>query len=84
MKKTKTCVFKKDWKHYKTCYECGTLRKCKRDDKPKWYERIVEQLVIWWYRWSINRQLRSMFGGFSKRDIKRISAALKKTQKKGE
>jgi hypothetical protein len=80
-KKIKSCVFKRDWKHYKTCYECGTLRKCTRKDKPKWYARIVEQLVVWHDRRCINRELRKKFAGISKKDARRIDDQIKKQSK---
>lgn len=77
-KEQKSCVFKRDWKHYKTCYECGTLRQCERPDKPKWYERILEQILVSWERWRINRKLRTKFSGMSKKNLRRVISAIKK------
>lgn len=79
-KKQQLCVFKRDWKNHKTCYECGTLRTCTRPDKPKWYERILEQILVSWERWRINRKLRINFRGVSKKGIRRVISAIKKAQ----
>ena len=80
-KKIKSCVFKRDWKNYKTCYECSTRKKCTRSDKPKWYERIIEQLVVSYKRYRISRALGNMFGGISRKSFRRVIDAIKKTNK---
>lgn len=80
-KKQQLCVFKRDWKNHKTCYECGTLRSCTRPDKPKWYGRILEHILVSWERWRINRKLRINFRGVRKKDIQRIIRLTKKTIK---
>ena len=80
-KKQQLCVFKHDWKHYKTCYECGTLRKCERSDKPKWYARIIEQVVVWHNRLHINKELHRHFAGMSKKSVRRVINAIKKSNK---
>ena len=83
-KEQKSCVFKRDWKHYKTCYECGILRQCERSDKPKWYERILEHILVSWERWRINRKLRTKFRGMSKKNLRRVISAIKKSNKQKE
>ncbi len=70
-KKIESCVFKRDWKNYKTCYECGTMRKCERADKPGWFGRLTEQIIVGWYRWRINKKLRKMFHGARKKSVQR-------------
>ncbi len=80
-KKQQLCVFKRDWAHHKTCYECGILRRCTHPGKPKWYERILEQILVSWERKRINRKLRTNFQGVSKKDIQRIIRLTKKTTK---
>lgn len=83
-KEQKSCVFKRDWKHYKTCYECGTLHQCERSDKPKWYARIIEQVVVWYNRSRINKELHRHFAGISKKSIRRIYDEIKKSNKQKE
>lgn len=80
-KKQQLCVFKRDWKNHKTCYECGTLRRCTHPGKPKWYGRILEQILVSWERWRINRKLRTNFRGVSKKGIRRIIDITKKATK---
>ena len=79
-KKQQLCVFKRDWAHHKTCYECGKLRTCVHPRKPKWYERILEHILVSWERWRINRKLRTKFRGMSKKNIRRVISAIKKAQ----
>lgn len=65
-----TCVFKRDWRFYKTCHECPDRKKCERSDKPGWFARIVETVVVGWKRWQIRRSMRKMFKNSTRRDIK--------------
>lgn len=80
-KKIDSCVFKRDWRYYKTCNECGIVRQCSRPDKFNWFERIIEQIAVWWYRVRIRRRLGKMFHGVSKRDVKRASYQIKNARK---
>ena len=46
-RKYDSCVFKRDWKHYKTCFEC----KCQCTEyRPDLIGRIYEVIVLGWYR----------------------------------
>lgn len=46
-RKYDSCVFKRDWKHYKTCFEC----KCQCTEyRPNLIGRIQEVIVLGWYR----------------------------------
>lgn len=46
-RKYDSCVFKRDWKHYKTCFEC----KCQCTEyKLNLIGRIQEAIVLGWYR----------------------------------
>ena len=71
-----SCVFKRDWAHYKTCNECPT--RCK--DRYNWYQRIIETVMVWWYRRKIKRELQRTFGGtkLSKRQIRSIKSLMNK------
>ena len=74
------CVCKRDWKSYKTCNECGIRKKCEHKDKLNWFGRLIESVVVGWYRRRINKKLRGMFGRMNKKDVKRFSRILKKDQ----
>ena len=73
-----TCVPKRDWRYYKTCNECGIKNKCTRGDKPGWFGRIVETIVVGWYRRKINKGLRGMFGHLDKKTVRRLRDETKK------
>ena len=75
------CVCKRDWKSYKTCNECGIRKKCERKDKPNWFGRLIESVVVGWYRRRINKKLRGMFGRMSKNDVRQMHDILKKGAK---
>lgn len=79
--KPKSCVFKKDWRYYKTCYECGMLRECKSEYKPNWRWRIIEAVVVWWKRRQIKRHMRRMFQDTSRRQIKNAMYNARKLKK---
>lgn len=84
MEKLKSCVFKKDWRYYKTCYECGMLRECKSEYKPNWRWRIIEAVVVWWKRRQIKRHMRRMFKNTKPsqlKGLKRIAREERKAQK---
>lgn len=72
----KECVFKRDWRFYKTCYECPS--KC-TEYRPKWYARLIEAIVVWWYRKRINRRLKKTFNGIrlDLQTIRRIGKKMK-------
>ena len=74
------CVCKRDWKSYKTCNECGIRKKCEHKDKPNWFGRLIESVVVGWYRRRINRKLKGLFGRMSKNDVKRLSDIMKINQ----
>lgn len=80
-KKIDSCVFKRDWRFYKTCNECQTKNKCNRPDKFNWFERIIEQISVWLYRVRIKIRLSRMFKGVTKRDVKRAHYQIKNAQK---
>ena len=65
-----SCVFKRDWAHYKPCNECPT--KCK--DRYNWYQRIIETVMVWLYRRKIKRELQRTFLGtkLNKQQIRRL------------
>ena len=71
------CVCKRDWKSYKTCNECGLVKTCEHKDKPNWFGRLVESIVVGWYRWRINRKLKGLFGRMSKRDVHKLNDIMK-------
>lgn len=72
----KECVFKRDWRFYKTCYECTS--KC-IEYRPAWYARLIEAVIVWWYRKRIKRRLNKMFKGvkLAKPEIRSINKNMK-------
>lgn len=72
-----SCVRKRDWKSYKTCNECGIRKKCEHQDKPGFFGRLVESVVVGWYRRRINGKLRKMFGRMSKNDVRKMHDIMK-------
>ena len=67
-----SCVAKRDWQHYKTCNECTAKKTCA--EKWSWWQRVIETVVVGWYRWRINRKLKAVFAGtkLNKRDIRNM------------
>lgn len=72
-----TCVCKRDWKSYKTCNECGIMKECEHKDKPNWFGRLVESIVVGWYRRRINGKLRGMFEYVSKKQARKLNDIMK-------
>lgn len=77
-----SCVAKRDWKNYKTCNECTAKKTCA--EKWSWWQRVIETVMVGWYRWRINRKLKDVFGGtkLSKRDIRDIKSKYPKLNSK--
>lgn len=55
-----SCVFKRDWRYYKTCLECGAKKTCVTYRKPIYWQ-LMEAVIVGWKRWRINRKLRRIF-----------------------
>ena len=79
--KVPSCVFKKSWQFYKTCYECGQLRQCDNEHKPNVLMRLIEPIVVGWYRRHIKLKMKRLFAGHSKREIKNSIYLTKQIQK---
>ena len=58
-KKYDSCVFKREWIHYKTCYECPARRTCYH--MPNAFTQIGEAIIVGLYRWRINSKLKRLF-----------------------
>ncbi len=59
-KKYDSCVFKREWIHYKTCFECTAKKTCVTW-KPNWFAQLGEAILVGLYRFGINRKLRKLF-----------------------
>ncbi len=66
----KSCVTKRTWQHYKTCFECTLRKKCASEYKPNWFGQIYESVAVWLLQKGIKFKMRRLFKGFSRRDIK--------------
>lgn len=75
-----SCVHKRRWDIYKTCYECGTFKRCKHEKKPNWFGRLLEAIVVGIYRFFINRKLKTMFGAANKRSVRKWRDVMKRAQ----
>ena len=77
-----SCVAKRNWQHYKTCNECSLCKICYHEDKPHWFGRLIESVVVGIYRWRINRKLKPLFRGRSHQQIKHLLWFSRKAEKK--
>ena len=75
-----SCVQKRRWDTYKTCYECGTFKRCKYEKKPNWFGRIIEAITVGVYQLLINRRLKKIFGHASKKSVRRWRDAMRRAQ----
>lgn len=66
-----SCVFKRDWRYYKTCFECGAKKTCITYRQP-WYWQLMEAVIVGWKRWRIRRKLNPIFRGRTAKQIKRM------------
>lgn len=69
-KSIKSCVMKKTWQNYKTCFECGLRRKCASEHKPNLFGQIYEAIVVYIYRKKIALKTKKLIKGYSRSDIK--------------
>jgi hypothetical protein len=53
------------------------MKKCEHKDKPNWFGRLVESIVVGWYRRRINRKLKGLFGHMRKRDVNKLKDIMK-------